>query len=217
LASWSIADFNEVFKLISALSGLKNRRFYINGIEETWESSFGFLWCYNNRNQAYQPDLYCFGKDNNRINPWGCIQIQMDWVESADWFSYGKFIENGKNSFIWKIDKQRILHEVNQNLHRVRMCPSIRFNFIQSLLDHLPETIDLKINKNWEYKVSYNESPGAIRIIEKNKCKIFGFENDDEYYSDGVKPKGFNYLKQLVKSCAKESKEIIPAIEQFME
>ncbi|EKO04919.1 zinc ribbon domain-containing protein (plasmid) [Leptospira interrogans] len=214
LASWPKSDFGNVFKLASGLSGLKNKRFYINGTEELWDTSFGFLWCFNNRNQAYQPDLYCFGKEDNRINPWGCTQIRMDWTEWADWFSYGKFIPTSKNSYQWKFDKERIMHEVNQNLHRVRMCPSIKFNFIQAILDHLPDVIDLENNKDWDYKTSFSESPGAIKIVEKGGSGFFKYEN--AYYSDGVKPKGFNFLKTLIEKSAKSSKEALPSIEHII-
>ena len=63
------------------LSGLRNRVLYINGQNEQWDEVFSFLWCMNERSNAYRPIEYCFGKDEHRINPWGCRLTRMEWSE----------------------------------------------------------------------------------------------------------------------------------------
>lgn len=195
LAVWQQDQFSDVIKLAENLSGLRNKKYYLNGKEENWESGFGFLWCYKNRENSFEPEMYCFGKDDNRINPWGCQQIHLDWTEWSRWFSFGKYISNGKN-YIWQFDKEKILHELNQNLHKVRMCPYIKQNLIQAILDNFPLTVNVELDKDWSYKRAYEEVPGAIKVIEKSDSEYFGYEN--EYYSDGVRPIGFNYLKKLL-------------------
>jgi len=88
----------EVIKLAGLLSGLKNKKCYLDGEELDWDTLFGFVWCAGEREKAYRPIEYCFGKASKQLNPWGCIQAHMDWTEWANWFSYGRFEKQGSAS-----------------------------------------------------------------------------------------------------------------------
>jgi len=81
LASWPEEAFIDIARLADALSGIRNRRYYHNGTEVAWDEVFAFVWCAERRNSAYRPVEYCFGKDENRVNPWGCRHINLDWTE----------------------------------------------------------------------------------------------------------------------------------------
>jgi ribosomal protein L40E len=94
--AWFMANFaseriTDATPLAEALSGLRNRSLFINGEEQQWDEVFAFIWCSSQRDLAYRPVEYCFGKDENRINPWGCKQARMEWTDWANWFCYGQW------------------------------------------------------------------------------------------------------------------------------
>jgi len=117
LASYPSQDLSQVLPLCDALSGIRNRRVYLDGKEAIWDDIFGFSWCAARQATAYRPIEYCFGNDEHRINPWGCKQANMEWSEWARWFSYGRWeksgIFGGKVQF--HLDKERIKHELATN------------------------------------------------------------------------------------------------------
>jgi hypothetical protein len=206
LTSWPEQAFIDVTHLADALGGIRNRRYYNNGTEVDWNETFAFVWCVEKRNAAYRPIEYCFGKDDNRINPWGCRQIELDWTEWARWFSYGQFIKSGvfKNKYTWVFDKERIRHEVMTNLHRYRHCPHIRPVFIEAVLKALPDEVEISPGCGWKYNSIYEEVPGCIKVIEIEKSG--GYEFKREYFSDGIRPLGLSSLQQVLSKAFTEAK-----------
>jgi hypothetical protein len=67
----------------------------------------------------------------------------------------------------------------------------------------MPEQVDPSSDKNWEYSRAYDEAPGSIKIVEVKKDD--GFEYKDEYYADGVRPKGVGILKELLTRAFKDA------------
>ena len=198
LAHWPEEAFIEAVRLADELAGIRNRRYYYNGSELPWDEIFAFVWCAEQRNSAYRPIEYCFGKDENQINPWGCKQIHFDWTEWARWFSYGQFKKSGvfKNKYIWAFDRERIRHEVMTNLHHYRHCPHLRSELIESVLKALPEEVEISPTSGWKYNHAYEEAPGSIKIVEIEKS--YGAEYRNEYFADGVRPIGLSALQQIL-------------------
>lgn len=199
LASWPDESFEKVSQLAQLLGGIRNRKAYHTGKEVPWDELFGFAWCASERGSAYRPVEYCFGKDENHINPWGCKQVRMDWTDWSRWFSYGQFHRAGilKGSYVWVFDKERIRHEVMTNLHRYRYCPHLRTDLVEAILRALPDQVEITANGQWKYSRSYEEVPGGIKIVEIEKNG--GFEYKTEYYADGVRPKGLGSLEEILK------------------
>lgn len=205
LASWLENDFNGAIRLAEALSGLRNKKCYHNGTETQWDELFGFTWCASERNKAYRQNQYCFGKEDNQLNPWGCKQARMDWTEWAQWFSYGRFETRGVlgRTRVWVFDKARIQHEVSTSIHRYRFCPFLRMNLIVIILRMLPNEVEVIENGPWKFNRSYNETPGSIKIVEIEKSD--GMEFRQEYFSDGVRPKGIGILPDLLQKAFSEA------------
>jgi hypothetical protein len=205
LASWPEDGFEKVAKLAQLLSGIRNRKSYHAGKEVSWDELFGFTWCAGERNTAYRPIEYCFGKGENRVNPWGCKQAQMDWAEWSRWFSYGQFRRVGllKGAYIWVFDKERIRHEVMTNLHRFRYCPYLRNGLIEAVLHALPDEVDISPKSAWKYSQSYEEVPGCIKIVEIERTG--GIEYKNEYYADGVRPRGLGPLEDVLRKAFAEA------------
>ena len=129
----------------------------------------------------------------------------MDWTEWATWFSYGRFEKQGllRGTYIWVFDKSRIKHELMTNLHRVRYCPHLRVRLVEAVLRLTPERVQVTDNGPWKYSRTYEEAPGSIKIVEVDKSS--GMELRDEYFADGVRPRGVHILSEILKRAFAEA------------
>lgn len=198
LASWPEDDFASLISLADALSGIRNRRYYYNGSEDLWNEVFAFIWCAAQRASAYKPVEYCFGKNDNRINIAGCIHARLEWTEWADWFSYGSFKQNGifKKTLLWVFDKERIQHEAMAKIHRYRRCPYLRLALLEAVIRALPDEVEVSPNSDWKYNRVYDDGPGCVKVVEIEKSG--GSEYKNEYYSNGVRPRGLSAFHQVL-------------------
>jgi len=204
--TWYLATFDsgritEALPLAEALSGLRNRSLYMDGEEQQWDEVFAFIWCSSQRANSYRPVEYCFGKDENRINPWGCKQAKMEWTDWANWFCYGRWEKSGLigQKVQWRFHKERITHELSTNLFRYRFCPHFNIKLPELILRNMPDTIVPGTNSDWDYHQNYTEVPGAIKVIQQEHSS--GFSTSNEFWADGVRPKGLKVLAEiLVKS-----------------
>lgn len=198
LAIYPSGKITDALPLAESLSGLRNRSLYINGDEKQWDEIFGFAWCASKRDIAYRPVEYCFGKDESRLNPWGCKQAQMDWTEWAKWFCYGKWEKSGLlgKKVQWRFDKERIRHELESNLYRYRFCPYLKTKLSEAVLKHFPDMVIPGSDPNWDFHQQYEEVPGAIKVIQKEGSGSFSYSN--EFWADGVRPKGLAILANVL-------------------
>ena len=196
--------FGDMVPIASSLSGMRNRKVYLDGREVAWDEVFGFIWCAAQRAAAYRPIEYCFGKDENRINPWGCKQARMEWTDWAQWFSYGRWQKAGllDSGYVFAFDKERIRHELATNLYRYRFCPHLRTRLVEAVLKHLPEQVEAAADGRWKYSRAYEALPGAIKVTEREGSGDFVYTN--EYYSDGVRPRGYAVLADILKKALDE-------------
>jgi hypothetical protein len=190
--------FVDVTRMAKSLSGIRNRSIYYDGQQMDWDEVFGFIWCANQRDHAYRPVEYCFGKDENRINPWGCKQARMDWTEWSSWFSLGHWEQSGlmRKRHVWIFDKDRIRHDLATNLHRFRFCPYLNQTFVEAIVVSIPERVEITENGPWKYNSVYEETPGSIKIVEREGSGDFSYTR--EYYADGVRPRGLVALKEIL-------------------
>ncbi len=198
LAVYPSGDLKQAMPVVESLSGIRNRRVYIDGQEKPWDEVFGFAWCAAQHTTAYRPLEYCFGKDENRLNPWGCKQARMDWTEWANWFCYGRWEKAGilGGKVQWRFDKERIRHELATNLFRYRFCPHLRTELSEAVLRHLPDTVVPDSDPNWGYHRQYEQAPGAIKVVEKESSGDFTYTN--ELWADGVRPKGLRAFADIL-------------------
>jgi uncharacterized tellurite resistance protein B-like protein len=205
--AWYLAVFpslTEALPLVECLSRLRNRVLHIDGEEQQWDEVLGFAWCAAQRDAAYRPVEYCFGKDENRLNPWGCKQVGMDWTEWANWFCQGKWEKSGVlgRKAVWRFDKDRLRHELVSNLHRYRFCPHLKRDLAEAVVRHFPDLVEPDSDVNWDYHQSYEEVPGAIKVIQKERTAGFVYQN--EFWADGVRPKGLAVLTSVLGKACKD-------------
>lgn len=205
-AAWPNSQFAEVLKLANYLGGMRNRRCFQDGQERPWDEMFGCAWCVRSRETAYRPIEYCFGKDENRLNNWGCRQARMDWAEWAPWMSYGSFKKSlmGLGPYEWTFDKKRIRHELETALFRFRNCPYLNFEFIEATLEFLPDTVRVESSDDWTYSRTYDQKPGSILVREETHSG--GLMWSSEYYADGVRPKGFRVFVDILTKAAEKTR-----------
>ncbi len=204
LTSFPAMQFSDMVPLAMALSGMRNRKVYHDGKEQAWDEVFGFIWCATQRTTAYRPVEYCFGKSDNRINPWGCKQARMEWTDWAQWLSYGRWQKSGflRSNYVFVFDKDRIRHELATNLYRYRFCPHMRTQFSEAVLKHLPDQVEVTPTSDWKYSRAFETLPGTIKVIEREGSGDFVYTS--EYYADGVRPKGYAVLTDILKKALDE-------------
>ena len=204
LATFSSGAVSDALPLAESLSCIRNKKVFLDGIETSWEEMFGFAWCAAQRTTSYRPVEYCFGKDENRINPWGCKQARLDWVEWSEWFSFGSWEKGGLlgPKYVWRFDKQRIRHELATRLYRFRHCPFLNTTLSEVVLRLLPDTVSPEKDKNWKHNRNYEEVPGAIKVSIQEKMD--GYTFDQEFWSDGVRPVGQRVLSDILATAFKE-------------
>ncbi|MCK9294558.1 MAG: TerB family tellurite resistance protein [Desulfobulbaceae bacterium] len=219
--TWFMAHFAsgaivDATPLAEALGGLRNRSLYIDGKEQQWDEVFAFVWCSSQRGLAYRPVEYCFGKDDNRINPWGCKQARMEWTEWANWFCYGQWEKSG---FIgrktqWRFDKNRIKHELSTNIYKFRYCPYLNAKLLELVLQGIPDIVAPNSESDWDYHQNYREVPGAIRIVKQERSSGMTFTN--EFWADGVRPKGLKVFAEILFKAFTEMKTDLSPIKALI-
>lgn len=199
LATWPEEQIADVLGLVDNLKGLRNRKVYVDGELTQWDEAFAFHWCFQQQQQAYRPAEYCFGVDEDRLNIWGCRQAKMDWTSWAKWFAYGKFTK--KDVFVF--DKDRIRHELETNLYKVRFCPCLRTDLVSVVLDLIPNEVRVSERLGWSYNREYEEGPQSMKVVVKQIED--GYTYKDEFWTSGVSPVGcavaLDILKQAFKQC----------------
>ena len=198
LAGWPSGKVGDTLPLVKCLKGMRNRKVYVDGQEHLWDEVFGFLWCLEQRTAAYRPVEYCFGAEEKCPNLWGCKQLSMEWTESAEWFSYGRFLSKD----VFCFDKERMTHELNVHLHKVRYCPYIRPRLIDAVLRHLPDRARVAQREGWDYRASYRQTPTSIKVVKREDYD--GVTMTNEFYSDGVVPVGFAVANAILSKALPE-------------
>ena len=160
---FDIEDLDQLSDLVNYVQGWKTSRIYENGETSSFQTIFGFKWCYQERQNSYKPDLFCFGYEREwDLNLWGCIRAQMPFSENANWFTFGKWLNKDGD---WQFDKKRILHELQTALYRYRFCPAIQLDLIQEVLNAIPDTVNPKKDKDWEYIEDWGRSDLSSGLI----------------------------------------------------
>lgn len=183
--------------MLECLKGWRNRKVYVDAEPQQWDGVFAFTWCFCQREAAYRPHEFCFFGMNNILNVWGCTQARLDFADYSDLFKMGSF----KNATTFVFDKNRIRHDLQNNLFPYRFCPALNFNLVEAVLGEFPDEIDLQRDKNWEYRQTYHGSDvGCLRLVRKDP--YFG---EQEVLVDGVKPVSAHVGLDILRSAVKKA------------
>ncbi len=73
----------------------------------------------------------------------------------------------------------------------------------EAVLKHLPDTVIPSLDTNWDFHPNYEEVPGAIKIVQKEHDSGISFSN--EFWADGVRPKGLKILAEILWEAFKDT------------
>lgn len=184
-------EIDSLSELIENMKGWRNRSVYLKGEKVTWDSIFRYKWCYNNRESSYQPELHCYGFDQEyNFNIWGCIQTNLTFTKDSKLFTLGKWINKEGD---WEFDKDRIRHELELGIHDYRFCPAININLIQDVLDAFPTVVNPKKDKNWDFVENRKSEEGLLVTTSR-----YGYK--EKQFMNGAQPKSIkNFIKEIEK------------------
>jgi tetratricopeptide (TPR) repeat protein len=182
-------EYLQFIKLYELVSNWKSCFVIINGTVMDRKIIGGLNYCYGDKCRSGNPD-FCFGASELTANPFGCHRLQIS-AYNHPWWTIGNFI----TSSIWRVNKQAILERIKTYSLPYVMCPSFSIENIKSVVDSLPDTIDLRKNKKWEK--SYN----GIQPVDHNVVFKLNISIDSkEDFTSKKKNKGFfSKLKSLFK------------------
>jgi hypothetical protein len=188
------SQITDSIELVGYIKGWKSARVYVDGDKTTWDSVYSFLYCYQQRNASFKPELYCFGYDNDyQLNIWGCIRADMPFREHAKWVDWGHWVNKRG---LWEFDKERIRHELQKNLYKYRFCPALNLELAEDALAAFPDQVNPRRNKNWKFVESYSGQDGLSSALVV-KTKRYGFE--EEVIMKGVAPSGPGAIREIMK------------------
>lgn len=158
-----ITEVELVINLFDLVGSWKSSQMLINGHAATKKDlTYHGVGCYRSRQKAYKPQQYCFGERQYEMNIWGCKRLNMPINEwGGGWLDYGRFDSSG----VWHFDKARIRHELEIALKENQLCPVLDRDQVLKTLESLPESINPKSNKDWEYRTSYEEVNGTYKEV----------------------------------------------------
>jgi double zinc ribbon protein len=190
--TFASSQIDSSLDLVEHLKGWRRRTVYVDGEKVTWDSVFSFTWCHERKKVSYKPELYCFGYESEyEYNIWGCIQARLPFAENANWFCWGRWLnENGD----WQFDKERIRHELEKNLYAYRFCPALQPGLVEDVLQALPDIVNPIKDSNWKFVERWGDesAPSLLVVVDR-----YGFK--EQVLMKGVCPNGRNVLKDMAK------------------
>lgn len=178
--------------LLEHLKGWRKKTVYVDGEKVTWDSVFSFNWCYERKKASFKPSAYCFGFENEyQLNVWGCIHTNLPFVDNAQWFCWGSWLNNKGD---WKFDKDRIRYALQKELYQYRYCPALKPELIEDVLITLPDVVNPLKDKNWKFVERWGDdtTPGLVMVVTHYGIK-------ENVVMIGVAPNSQGALKELVR------------------
>ncbi len=184
----SIEDFFEIFDYVK---NWKSSFVEINGSKVPISKIRNGLSCFRERQKAFNPERYCFGEDagNNSIyatNPLGC---RLCGITNAYWKGGWYTIGNLSKSGIFTVDKNQIKHIVKNKINEIGFCPVLDINAIMQRIEALPDKINPKVDKNFEYITTWQDGKTiAIGIRMKEKSSGYVVEEYPDIQEINIDP-----------------------------
>lgn len=183
-------DLLTLSALVEKLSPMRNKSVYINQDLESWHDVFGFVGCFNRKQNSYKPEYYCFGYDDEyNLNPWGCLHSGISFLYHAEWFKWGNWLNEAGD---WAFDKSRIRHRIEKDLYSCKNCPSLDLAHVEKVLKALPDVVNPSNDENWEFERGWRDEDEGLEII----AEWHGVLRKEVMV--GVKPKAKKVIKKLL-------------------
>lgn len=138
-------EFIKYLKLFELVSNWKSCHVIINGKLVDRKVIGQINYCYGDKCRIGKSD-FCFGASGFTQNIFGCHRARMHEMNDP-WYSFGNLGRDG----IFYINKNEIEHELKHRLKPFELCPSLDIDSVLNKIHELPNTINPKKDKNWDY------------------------------------------------------------------
>ena len=73
----------------------------------------------------------------------------------------------------------------------------MRATLLESVLNAMPNEVQITADGPWKFSQAYEQVPGSIKVVEIERQN--GFEYKNEYFADGVRPRGAQALSEILR------------------
>lgn len=162
--------YRKIEKLWLLISGWKTTELFVN--DEPVEfydlnKYIAILECDNKYQTSIIPENHCKLYPNKE--GWGCQHLNTLSRYSSNYYqgergSYWYHFGNFQSETIWEIDKYKIKDALRREvkLKKLFLCKIFDFEKVESIVDNLPDKIDLDKSELWE--IEYEEIEDGISI-----------------------------------------------------
>jgi hypothetical protein len=157
-----ITEIELLINLYELVGSWKSSRMLINGQAATKSALvYHGAGCYRDQLKAFDRRMFCFGEKEYDLNIWGCKRLGMSLLY-GEWLKHGHMDRQG----VWTFDKERIKHDLELAIHEVDLCPVLDRKRVLDTLERLPNTVDPKVDKQWQYTTEYRDTKdGGYREV----------------------------------------------------
>lgn len=169
IVSFSPEQLNDFFELYDLVGRWKSCSIYIDG-ELVPPSKLSFLWCYRERIKAYDQKAYCYGRDDGHSgndNDFGCRHSRVDLYGWHGLKGYGEMDRRG----VFHVNKDKLRHDVLTNLESYQLCPAFNMETVIKGIDQIPDAIDPRKERDWEYVTDYEDDKVIAVAVRKKEKK----------------------------------------------
>lgn len=176
---FSIDDIANIDALYDIVRSWKSSSLLVDGVMRTDIDPWTALDCFNRRSRAFDPDEYCFARDDEtdkNDNDFGCRRTGINLYSYYGLKGFGQMDRHGN----FHVDKPRMLHMAKQNLQEYALCPALDMHKILASIESIPDIINPKRNRDWEYVTDWEDGKDIAIAVRKKRPRDAFFVLDDD-------------------------------------
>lgn len=165
-ATYPVEEITAAQELLRLVGYWKSTSFLVDGEVHPSNRVFQPLSCYIERMRAYRPDEYCFGRgdaSDYNDNDLGCLHCGVNIYAWDGLKGFGQMDRSG----IFTVDKERLTFEVMRNLVDYELCPALDVESLRKRLDRIPDQINPKQQRSWEYVTDFVGNKSIAVAVKK--------------------------------------------------
>lgn len=185
-------EIDDLRSLLDLVGQWKSTTLYVDNKPVAFSEISAVLYCYHERQHAYDPKEYCYGRDDANSyndNDFGCRHCGVNPYAWNGLAGFGQMQKDG--TFV--VDKEKLTFTVEKNLNRYMLCPALDIQKIKNKIEAFPDAINPQKNRQWEYVTEWNdEKEIAIAVKKKDPRLKSGYTLKDNTLEDN-----YNYYQDV--------------------
>lgn len=146
-------EIDELRTLLDLVGQWKSTALYINNKAVPYSDVFQVIYCYSERQRAFNQEEYCQGRDDASSyndNDLGCRHCGVNPYSWNGLVEFGHIEKDG--SFV--VNKDKLVHTVARNLDNFLICPALNAKSIEKKLKAFPSSVF--VNQKGDHVVMKN-------------------------------------------------------------